>query len=144
MKNSLINSRVSFSFPTFPHCFVCGIDNPKGLHINFSLSENSAKATFIADKTHLGYENVVHGGIISALLDEAIIWACYASTREFGVTAELNVRFKKPLPIHKKCIVEGKMIKNRGKLWIAEAKILDEENNFYAKATAKIIPAHLN
>ncbi len=144
MKNSLVNSRVSSSFPTFPHCFVCGIDNPKGLHINFSLAENSAKAIFIADETHLGYENAVHGGIISALLDEAIIWACYASTREFGVTAELNVRFKKPLPIHKKCIVEGKMIENRGKLWIAEAKILDERNNFYAKATAKIIPVHLN
>lgn len=139
MEKSFANSRVTSPLPTFPHCFVCGSDNPRGLHTNFSIGENSARATFVADETHLGYENAVHGGIISALLDEAVIWACYASTGHFGVTAELNVRFKKPLPLHKKCIVEGKMLEDKGKIWIVEAKIVDEENNFYAKAMAKIM-----
>ena len=139
MENSLINSRVISSLPRFPHCFVCGADNPRGLHTNFSINKNTAKATFVADETHLGYENAVHGGIISSLLDEAVIWACYASTGRFGVTAELSIRFKKPLPIHKKCIVEGKMVEDKSKVWIAEAKLRDEVNT-YAKATAKIVP----
>lgn len=131
---------VSADFPEFPSCFVCGKKNPRGLHTHFSPSGEGVKATFTADETLAGYQNTVHGGIISALLDEALIWAAYASTHCFGVTAELNVRFRKPLSVKSECIVEGKMVENRGKMWMVEARVMDPRGSVYASATGKVIP----
>ena len=127
-------------FPEFPHCFVCGQSNPNGLRTRFFPDEQGVKAIFTPDQTHLGYENAVHGGILSALLDEAIIWASYASTKRFGVTAELYVRFLKPLTLDKTCTVLGRMVEDKGKLWIAEAEIIDDEGDVLVKAEGKIIP----
>lgn len=128
------------AFSGFPHCFVCGEHNPKGLRTQFSVEGDGVMASFIPDETHVGYEDIVHGGIISALLDEAIIWAGYASTGRFGVTAELNIRFIKPLPIGEKCTVKGRVTENRGRLWIVEAEIFDEQGQQLAKAGGKVLP----
>lgn len=133
------NSSIS-DFPEFPKCFVCGKDNTRGLRIRFFIDGEGVKASFTPDETLVGYENTVHGGIISALLDEAIIWAVYAATKRFGVTAEINVRFRKPLPIQEECIVLGRMLEDRGRLWIAEGKIFDEEGNLCARARGKVVP----
>ena len=81
------------TLPGFPHCFVCGAENPRGLRIPFAAKGDGVEAEYTAESEHVGYEDVVHGGIISALLDEAIIWAVYVSTGRFGVTAELCIRF---------------------------------------------------
>jgi acyl-coenzyme A thioesterase PaaI-like protein len=58
--------------PQFSHCFVCGSENQRGLKIKFCLCDEGVEAVFTPDVTHAGYENVVHGGILSALLDEAV------------------------------------------------------------------------
>jgi uncharacterized protein (TIGR00369 family) len=133
------NSSISDS-PEFPNCFVCGKDNTRGLRVRFFIDGEGVKASFTPDETLVGYEDTVHGGIISALLDEAIIWAVYAATKRFGVTAEINVRFRKPLPVQEECIVLGRMLEDRGRLWIAEGEILDEEGNLYAGARGKVVP----
>ena len=128
------------AFPGFPRCFVCGEHNPKGLRTQFSVDGDGVRASFIPDETHVGYEDTVHGGIISALLDEAIIWAGYASTGRFGVTAELNVRFIGPLAVGEKYTVMGRVTENRGRLWIVEAEIFDEQGQRLAKADGKVLP----
>ena len=134
-------NRLSISeFPGFPNCFVCGKDNPRGLRISFSVEEDGVRASFSPDKTLVGFEDIIHGGVISALLDEAIIWAAYAATRRFGVTAELNIRFHKPLTVQEEYILKGRMVEDRGKLWIVESVITDEEGNQYAGATGKLVP----
>ena len=127
--------------PLFPQCFVCGSENPIGLKTKFSLCDQGVEAVFTPDETHRGYENVVHGGIISALLDEAVIWAVYASTNQFGVTAELNIRLMKPLSIGETCTVKGVMIEDRGKLRIVEATIVNKEGELLARAEAKVFPS---
>ena len=128
------------ALPEFPTCFVCGKKNLRGLRIPFFIHEKGVRATFVPDETLVGYENAIHGGIISALLDEAIIWASYAFTKRFGVTAELNVRFLKPLHIGEECTIIGKMIEDRRRLWIVEAKIMDAEGALVAQAMGKVIP----
>ena len=128
-------------FPEFPHCFVCGQSNPNGLRTCFFPDgQQGVKAIFTPDKSHVGYEDAVHGGILSALLDEAIIWATYASTGRFGVTAELLVRFLRPLTVGKTCTVLGRMKEDKGKLWIAESEIIDDAGNVLVKAEGKVIP----
>jgi uncharacterized protein (TIGR00369 family) len=140
MDKQVENSQESQKLPSFSGCFVCGRDNPKGLHAEFLFDGSSVRAAFIPDKSVLGYGHAVHGGIISTLLDEAIIWAAYSHKNRFGVTAELNVRFIEPLTIEKKCIIEAQLTEDKGKIWIVEAKIYDQDGTLYAKAKGKVVP----
>lgn len=126
--------------PMYFDCIACGTKNPMGLKLKFFTKDSGVKTVFTPDEMHTGYKNIVHGGIISTLLDAAIIWASYAETGCFGMTAELTVRFCKPLPTGKECFVEGKIIKDRRKLLIAESRIVDEEEELYATAMGKIVP----
>ncbi len=75
------------------HCFVCGPDNPIGLKLAFQPEGDGVRADFVPSELHVGYDGVVHGGIISALVDDALanIWATRG--RE-AVTAKIEVRFR--------------------------------------------------
>ena len=52
--------------------FGCGDDNPIGLRLRFTPSGEGVKASFIPSAEHQGFQEVVHGGIISTVLDEAM------------------------------------------------------------------------
>jgi hypothetical protein len=56
-------------------CFGCGDDNAIGLRLRFAPSGEGVKASFVPGVDHQGFHHVVHGGIISAVLDEAMAWA---------------------------------------------------------------------
>lgn len=99
----------------------------------------TVSAEFTPDRSHAGYEDKVHGGIISSLLDEALIWASYLSTDTFGVTAEMTIRFLKPLPIHTSCRIRGRTLKNRNRISFAESWIQDSSKTVYAKASGKVV-----
>ena len=136
------HSRQASVLPTFPGCFVCGEENKRGLQTRFFSEGCKAKAVFTPDQTLIGYEDTVHGGIICALLDEAMIWACYVSQGYYGITAEINVRFIKSLEIERQYVIIGNMLEDKGRLWIAESFIEDENEKDYAKAVGKVIPIH--
>ncbi len=128
------------SLPEFPGCFVCGRKNERGLKLTFSVENGGVRAEFTPDATLAGYNDTVHGGIVSALLDEAIVWAAYVATGRFGVTAELNIRFLRPLIVGRPCIVSGRLFEDRKKLWKMEAEILDQGGVVVARAMGKVIP----
>jgi uncharacterized protein (TIGR00369 family) len=135
------NKRIG-PLPTYPKCFVCGQDNPRGLRIQFIAKADHVIAEFIPKPFLAGYENVVHGGIISTLLDEAMIWAAYVSRGCFGVTAELTVRFRKPMMVNQSYQIIAKMLDDRKKLWIVEARIVDGKGDLCAAGTGKVMPMH--
>ena len=128
------------TLPEFPGCFVCGRENARGLRIPFVVDGEEVRALFTPGAELAGYEDTVHGGIISSLLDEAIVWAAFAATGRFGVTAELNVRFRKPLPIGTECTISGKLLEDKGRILIMESCVADGEGSPYATATGKIVP----
>ena len=121
-----------------PNCFVCGEKNERGLKIDFKPGEeNSAVAETSLSRTYEGYEGIIHGGIISTLLDEAM-----SKTIHFhklaAVTAELTVRFKNSLPADTKFTVYAQVKEIKGKLIFTEANItLTESKQVISTATAK-------
>ena len=127
-------------FPQFPNCFVCGQENDHGLHTHWQSDEEKVTSQLTTQDWMAGYEDVVHGGIISSVLDEAVIWASYASTGLFGVTAELNVRFLKPVHIGQTYTIQGWLTEQKGRMHIAEAILSDSTQKIMARATAKILP----
>lgn len=126
--------------PNSKGCFVCGKENPNGLKKTFVSDGEKISTEFTPESWMVGYETVIHGGIVSTLLDEVVIWAAYDKMGRFGVTAELNVRFRRPVLVGSTYSVEGRFVEDKGKLWLAESKIKNQQNKTLASATAKIFP----
>jgi len=116
-------------------CFGCGQDNPAGLHLRFHQEGQVAAAEFIPDERHQGWEGIMHGGVVSALLDEAIGYAAYYQELRV-VTARMEVRFRRPIPIGRRLLVRGEIISARRKLADARATVSLADGSLGAEATA--------
>ena len=120
------------------YCFVCGPKNPIGLKLKFHFNGKTIKTEFISKKEHQGYLNIVHGGIISTLLDEAMVKLALAMDIPV-VTAQMDIRLRKPLNIGEKIIVEAEILNNTTKLLEAYAKAITMNNVLIADAKGKLI-----
>jgi len=123
----------------YRNCFVCGRGNPRGLQLELRNDGGRAEASFTADRSLEGYDGVVHGGIVSSLLDEVMVWSAFYTTGFHAVTAELSVRFMRPLAVGAACRVVGSVRENKGRLILTEASIEDASGNILAKAEGKLI-----
>lgn len=105
-------------------CFVCGKDNPSGLHVQFTVDHTSRTITgrFTPRLEHEGWEGIVHGGIIATLLDEAMVKLA-AHLGEPAVSAEIIVKFKSPVASGEELVVTGKLLKESHRLIEAEATV---------------------
>lgn len=103
-------------------CFVCGRDNPIGLKLRFAPVGEGVVAEFTPSELHSGYEGLVHGGILAALVDDAIanIWA----TRGYeAVTAKIEVRFRREAKPGQRLIVTAEPAGMKAGLHVARATI---------------------
>jgi acyl-coenzyme A thioesterase PaaI-like protein len=99
----------------FEHwCFACGRLNPSGLELDFDVSTNSATARYTGLQRHQGYDGTVHGGVVTALLDETMGWAIFHQGI-WGVTAKIEVTFKRPVPVGLELVVTGVVARDRGR-----------------------------
>ncbi|NVM03752.1 MAG: PaaI family thioesterase [Candidatus Helarchaeota archaeon] len=97
------------------YCFVCGQNNPIGLKLKFFKEDNSCIVTeFTPKKEHCGWEQLVHGGIICSVMDEAMSWTVLHIANLAGVTKELNVKFKRPIFINEGITIRSQ-VKNENK-----------------------------
>jgi len=120
-------------------CYVCGTKNPIGLNVDFEINKEARtiRALFVPADFHQGYEGIVHGGILSALLDEAMAKLAY-SLGIPAVTAELTVKFKTPAIPGQELFVSGKLVQEAKRLITAEAKI-ERDLVVIAEAKGKLL-----
>src|SRR5207249_734462 len=91
----------------FQHwCFACGRLNDAGLHLDFDVSRDRAETRFTPQRGHEGYDGTVHGGILTALLDETMGWAIFHQGI-WGVTARIAVTFRQPVKVGAELRVVG-------------------------------------
>jgi uncharacterized protein (TIGR00369 family) len=122
-----------------PRCFVCGKENPSGLGVDFDIDREwrSISAKFTPSDIHQGYERIVHGGILSALLDEAMVKLTVGLGTP-AVTAQITVTFKAPAAPGEELLVSGRLIHETRRLIQAEAKIM-RGPVLIAEATGKLL-----
>jgi acyl-coenzyme A thioesterase PaaI-like protein len=127
----------SFPIARMDHaCFGCGDDNPIGLHLRFTPEGDGVTASFIPRPEHQGFHDMVHGGIISAVLDEAMAWAT-AHVGVWAMTGEMRVRFRQPLRIGEPTSVVARVSGTRGRLVTAAAELqLNSDGSSIATSSA--------
>ncbi len=117
-------------------CFICGKGNTEGLRLSFEETDNGVSAEFILRRQYQGYKGIIHGGLIAAILDEAMVKA--ANLRGFNaITAEIIVRFRNPLSVGEKARVKGKVVRESRRLIVAEA-VINKEDVIIAEAEGKL------
>jgi len=122
----------------YDRCFVCGQENPLGLRLIFSFSNEIAGTSFTPPKSYEGYPGVLHGGFTSMLLDEAMAKACLFRGLK-AVTARMQTQFRKPIPSGSKISIEGWISSRNGRRVNTQAKIISADNTILAEAEATFI-----
>jgi uncharacterized protein (TIGR00369 family) len=120
------------------YCFACGQDNEHGMRLRIVPTEDGCRAVFTPPRRFEGFHGMVHGGIVATLLDEVIAWACRLRGYN-GLTAELTVRYKKPVPVNEPVELIGRVLNEHGKLVHAESLMRNEKGEVLATARAKMI-----
>ena len=121
-----------------PRCFVCGRNRADGLQLKFHAHEDGGvEARFDCDEVFQGYPQQLHGGIICALLDGAMT-NCLFANGQAAVTAELTVRFLRPVKIGRGALVSARALSGGARLVRVEAEML-QDGIAVARATAKFM-----
>lgn len=118
-------------------CFACGPDNPISLKLQFREEGDRYCSDFVGGQEHQSYDGIMHGGIISTLLDEIMGGYLYAKGYR-AVTAKLEVRYRKPTPIGEHLNIEGWIVGNRGTMYDLASKITLDDGTVTAEGKAKI------
>ena len=107
-----------------PKCVVCSSKNARGLHIDYDINKDGiVRATFKCDASLEGYPGMVHGGVISSILDGAMgncMFACGLAT----VTVEMTTKSKHPVVTERDAIVSAKITRASHPLYLLEAEIV--------------------
>jgi uncharacterized protein (TIGR00369 family) len=121
------------------NCIVCGLKNDLGLKAAFYELENGdVAALFTTREEHQSYPGRLHGGIAAAILDEVIGRAMMVRDKNaWGVTVELSLRYKKPIPLNEELRAVGKVIKDSRRLFEGSGEILLKSGEVAVSAVGK-------
>lgn len=127
-------------------CLVCGLDNNLGLKASFyNLENGEIVAMFSPIEEHQSYPGRVHGGVAAAILDETIGRAIMVKEDNiWGVTVELNLKYKKPIPLYEELKVVGRITKDSSRLFEGTGEIILKSGEVAVTAYGKYMKMPIN
>lgn len=128
------------------NCMVCGVENDFGLKTRFHETEkNEVVALFTPQEFHQSYPNITHGGITAAILDETIGRAImiFYDRDTFGVTIELNVKYKRPVPYGVELKAVGRISNDNGRIFEGTGELYLPDGKLAASAEGKYMKRQL-
>jgi acyl-coenzyme A thioesterase PaaI-like protein len=100
-------------------CFICGVENPVGLHLHiYETGPGQVESAYTAPPHFQGYPGVLHGGIVSAIIDEISGRSHMGSNPaapRFMFTARLEIKYRQNVPIGEPLRIIGKAGRSRGR-----------------------------
>ncbi len=129
------------------HCFGCSQQNPYGLKMRF-YSDETVLYSWLSVPDHLcGWNGVVHGGVLSTILDEIMSWTAIYNLHRIVMTKTMTVDFFKPVYIKEELKVEGRVIEQtskrevvlEGKIYKADGVLCAQTCGTFAMFTAKAV-----
>ena len=121
-------------------CFGCGAANAAGMKLSFDLDLEArrARGSFVLGPDYAGGGGFAHGGIIAVVLDEAMGKLSRLADQS-AVTAEMNIEYKRPVPIDKPIVVEGWQEEATGRNRFRVAEIRDLQGNLLARGKGRFV-----
>jgi len=121
-------------------CFVCGPDNPDGMHLEFT--HHPARNTFVCEfrlpPRFTGPPGHAHGGIIAAILDESM--AKINRLRQVvAMTAEMTLEYLKPVPLETPLVAESREESVRGRIHWRVGEIRNQDGMVLARSRGKFV-----
>jgi len=129
-----------------PHtagCLVCGRANRIGMHLDLHVDDQTGivQAKFAPAHDHIGFQGVIHGGVLATVVDEAMVWAATWNGRRFCLCAELTMRYLQIVRVDQKVTVVAKVETSRSRLKTVSALIRDDDSgNVLATGSGKYVP----
>lgn len=122
--------------PNSRHCFVCGLENERGLRLHFyEIGPGEVEATIVVPEVYQGYPGIVHGGIIAAMLDEVLARAAMVDDpNHFRVTAKMEITYRNPVPTGKPLRLYAKLKRQRWHLAFSHAELQLPDGTLGAEA----------
>ena len=126
--------------PNSKGCFVCGEENAAGLQTRFYAEGGQVKMPFRGRAEHCGFPGTVHGGITAAALDECMGWAAARALGVFCVTAELKLRYMRPVPAERSLTVTAELTRHNRRMAEAIGMLVDGDGTEYVRAEGRFLP----
>ncbi|UCH33807.1 MAG: PaaI family thioesterase [Armatimonadota bacterium] len=119
-------------------CFGCGSDNPIGLKMRIEREGDEWVSRMTVPENFEGWSNMAHGGFLCTVMDEVMAWAMRGADYR-SVTARLNARFNKPVPVGSRITARGRLVTRRGKLVKTRAQVELADGTIAAEAEGSFI-----
>ena len=118
-------------------CFACGPRNPYGLKLHFERDGDRIVSRFTALEEYQGFPGYLHGGIITALLDEVMSRVSIVNQNRWSMTAGIDVHFRKPVFIGQEVTAVAEHLESNRRVVTAQAELLLPDGNVAAQATGR-------
>ena len=120
------------------NCFGCSPTNHLGLNLEFYEQGNYVISEWEPKQHFGGYKNVLHGGIQATLMDEIAIWCIQIKLKTAGVTASMNVRYKKPVFIDKgRLLLKAQVLESNRRIVNLKTELFDSDKQLCCEAEVK-------
>jgi uncharacterized protein (TIGR00369 family) len=125
------------------HCFGCGPANPQGLHLVFTTDSThseaiTATARFSLTRMHEGPPGHIHGGIVAALLDEAMS-KLNRPLNVLAMTRHMEIDYFRPAPLHQPLVLIGRHLRCEGRKLFHQAELQLPDGRILARAKGLFI-----
>lgn len=123
------------------HCFACGTLNASGMGLVLHVEPRRCWTELTLERRFEGWDGIAHGGILCTILDEVMAWSLVGEDN-WGLTARINVEFRKPVDIGDPIRAEGWITRSRRRLVDTAAHIVDPRTGLaFATATGVYVAA---
>jgi acyl-coenzyme A thioesterase PaaI-like protein len=109
------------------NCFACGTLNAGGLGLALHVEPGRCWVELALERRFEGWEGVIHGGILCAILDEVMAWALVGGD-DWGVTARMAVDFRRPVTVGLPIRAEGWINRSRRRIVDTAGHIIDADS----------------
>lgn len=122
-------------------CFVCGVENNAGLKMRFfQTGPLDVEADYTVPEQFQGYPGIAHGGIVAAMLDEVASRVFMSGDPpRLMVTAKMDIRYRKPVPVGVKLHLVGKAQAEAGRVGKALGQVFDPQGVLLAEADLTVV-----
>ena len=122
------------------NCFGCSPINPSGLQMKFYTRDSTVFSRLTVPDHLCGWDRLVHGGVISTILDEVMSWTGIYILKQITMTKSMTVEFIKPVYINTELKAEGQVVEKTGKHEaLLEGRLYNQEDTLCARSRATFV-----